>query len=137
LYGQVLTLLSERSSRGKEQVIVELADGRRRSIPKSAIDLKPVSDKLITNSEGLMPVSVRTLLPLAQWVRAMLVLQEEVQHVNTKSEQSNNTTLVNNRPEENSTTTQNLDTIITNKSTTTFPTGCTLNSTSTQSTAKK
>ena len=52
-----------------------MANGRRRSIDRSAIKIDP-GPILLPNE--LIQVSVRTLLPLARYIRAMLDTRQEV-----------------------------------------------------------
>ena len=82
LCGQRLPLIPIRSARGPGYVVVELADGRRRSIPRSATDLAcPVDTKPKVDREAPR-ISVRTLLPLARHVAAGLaaLVVEEMPH---------------------------------------------------------
>jgi hypothetical protein len=82
LCGQRLPLIPIRSARGPGYVVVELADGRRRSIPRSATDLAcPVDTKPKVDREAPR-ISARTLLPLARHVAAGLaaLVVEEMPH---------------------------------------------------------
>ena len=62
-FGQRLVVLGERSGRGPGYVAVELPDGRRRSVRKTATDLVVPSQPVGSN---LPRISIRTLIPLAQ-----------------------------------------------------------------------
>ena len=72
-------LLQERSGRGPSYVVVELADGRKRSVRIEATDLIPAGEPASATGQSLPRVSVRTLIPLAQHVNRILsLLTEEV-----------------------------------------------------------
>ena len=76
LFGQRLVVLGERSGRGPGYVAVELPDGRRRSVRKTATDLVVPSQPVGSN---LPRISIRTLIPLARHVNRILnLLTEEV-----------------------------------------------------------
>ncbi|WP_353850827.1 hypothetical protein [Acidiphilium sp.] len=64
------------SYRGSSMVVVVLPDGRERSVPRAATDLAeaPIPRSLI---HPLAPISVRSLLPLANRIRIMLLCEEE------------------------------------------------------------
>src|SRR4051794_34122661 len=63
LSGQRLSLVSLHSARGPTFLVVELGDGRRRSIRRLVTDLgKPLSPR----ASDLPRISARTLLPLAR-----------------------------------------------------------------------
>jgi hypothetical protein len=83
LFGHTFPIVSLQSPRHREHIIVELADGRRRSIPRAATDLQASSSTGPQPEKPLPKVSVRTLLPLARYLRAMLTLSEEVSDENT------------------------------------------------------
>jgi len=79
LFGQQLTVLSERSGRGPAFVVVELPDGRRRSIRIASTDLGQESTAADQTASNLPRVSVRTLIPLTRHLSAKLsLLAEEV-----------------------------------------------------------
>jgi hypothetical protein len=73
LYGQRLAVASLRSSRGPDWVTAILADGRQRQVRRSATDLAAPP---AGNCEHRQ-VSVRTLLPLAHYIRAVLLATAE------------------------------------------------------------
>lgn len=70
LFGQRLDLSSHASGRRPGWVSLVLADGRRRWVPRAATDLD--SGRESSSSHVLPRVSVRTLLPLMQYVRTLL-----------------------------------------------------------------
>jgi len=77
LFGHRLEVLQERSGRGPTFVVVELPDGRKRSIRFTSTDLTPA---VITSGElasDLPRISVRTLIPLVQHLSANLTLLAE------------------------------------------------------------
>ena len=85
LYGQSLPLVSRVSPRGKDQLIVRLANGQNRSIPKRVTDLeaesKPVTAASLAKLRQKLPwISAYTLLPLAELVQAKLRSAREVTH---------------------------------------------------------
>ena len=73
LSGREFPLVDPRSGRGPTYVVVELPDGRRRSIRRAATDLLNPS---LPASVGAEPdharISIRTLLPLARYFAATL-----------------------------------------------------------------
>jgi len=71
LYGQQLEVSASRASRRIGWVRVVLRDGRHRWIPQKATDLEEAACEVQPN-HGLPRVSVRTLLPLAEYVRTRL-----------------------------------------------------------------
>jgi hypothetical protein len=76
LAGQRLALLALRSGRGPAFVVVELPDGRRRTIRRAATDLvAPIKGQDV----GLdVPfINVRTLLPLARYLTGTLTASPE------------------------------------------------------------
>ena len=82
LCGQRLPLIPIRSARGPGYVVVELADGRRRSVPRSATDLAGPADSKPRADRKAPRISARTLLPLARHVAAGLaaLVVEEMPH---------------------------------------------------------
>jgi hypothetical protein len=78
LFGEVLPLVGLRSARGPKFVVVRLPDGRRRSIPRSMTDLagEPFQ-KAHDSIEESLRISVRTLLPLADYLAARSYSLEE------------------------------------------------------------
>jgi hypothetical protein len=71
LYGQQLEVSASGASRRTGWIGVVLSDGRHRWIPQQATDLEEAPCEVRPNRD-LPPVSVRTLLPLAEYVRARL-----------------------------------------------------------------
>ena len=71
LYGRQLEASASGASRRIGWVRVVLPNGRQRWIPQKATDLEDVACE-ITPNRDLPLVSVRTLLPLAEYVRARL-----------------------------------------------------------------
>jgi hypothetical protein len=75
-FGQLLEVSASRPSRRTGWIQVVLPDGRHRWIPQKATDLEDVACE-ITPNRDLPLVSVRTLLPLAEYVRARLSAAKE------------------------------------------------------------
>ena len=71
LYGQQLEVSASRASRRIGWVRVVLRDGRHRWIPQKATDLEEAACRVEPNRD-LPLVSVRTLLPLAEYVGTRL-----------------------------------------------------------------
>src|SRR5947207_9859947 len=69
LFGERLAVFKERSGRGPAYVVVELPDGRKRSIRIASTDLTAT---VITSGAApdLPRISVRTLIPLVQHLSA-------------------------------------------------------------------
>src|SRR3972149_6074335 len=79
LFGQTLPIVRPTSPRGRAQLVVLLLNGHHRSIARSATDLdSPVPTRPV--HQGLSPISVRTMLPVAQFIRAKLAATEEMSH---------------------------------------------------------
>jgi hypothetical protein len=79
LFGQRLSVVRGRSGRGPAYVVVELADGRKRSVRIAATDLVPAGDTPGASGSKLPRISVRTLIPLARHLNRILnLLTEEV-----------------------------------------------------------
>jgi hypothetical protein len=74
--GQRLPVVSLRSARGPAFLVVGLADGRRRSVRRSATDLA-ANAASSASPEVKALVSVHILLPLAHHLRVMLTSSEE------------------------------------------------------------
>jgi hypothetical protein len=72
LYGSCFPVSDRRSGRGPSLIVIRLPDGRERAIPRAATAFSPVSDDLMAAASRLAHISVRTLLPLANHVRAVL-----------------------------------------------------------------
>ena len=77
LFGKRFAVLGERSGRGAAFVVVGLPDGRRRSIRIACTDLAQAALRPISPPAGLGRISVRTLIPLMQHLRANLLLPAE------------------------------------------------------------
>lgn len=69
LFGQRFDLSPLDAAQRPGWVSIVLADGRRRWVPRAATDLDGVRESL--SSHALPCVSVRTLLPLMQYVRTL------------------------------------------------------------------
>src|SRR5271165_2402573 len=72
LYGRCFAVSEHVSERGLELIMVRLPDGRQRSVPRSATDLAGTAADWAVISSRQSHISVRTLLPLANHVRAVL-----------------------------------------------------------------
>jgi hypothetical protein len=72
LCGQRLQLVPLRSGRGPAYIVVELPDGRRRSLRRSVTDLAGVVEATSNAVREAPRISARTLLPLARHVAASL-----------------------------------------------------------------
>jgi hypothetical protein len=77
LFGQTLPILRASRHHLKERIVVALPDGRERRIPVSITNL---IERPADNSTVVGLISVRTLLPLAELIRAMVAPQEENIH---------------------------------------------------------
>jgi hypothetical protein len=75
LFGHRLAVLDERSGRGPSYVVVELADGRKRSVRIAATDLVPPGNLSSAAEPSLPCISVRTLIPLARHLNRILTLR--------------------------------------------------------------
>lgn len=77
LFGRTFPVVSCRSGRGPRFIVVQLPDGRRRSVLRSITDLEMEhSPAGRDSSEQSLRVSVRTLLPLARLLAARSPSQE-------------------------------------------------------------
>jgi hypothetical protein len=77
LFGSKLGVLPERSGRGPAYVVVELPDGRRRSIRVSSTDRGKAVTAPPSKGSALPRISVRTLIPLTRHLNASLALLAE------------------------------------------------------------
>jgi hypothetical protein len=77
LYGGCFPVVDRRSGRGPGLIVVRLADGRERAIQRSATDLAVGFVGSAPTADRCMHISVRTLLPLANHVRAVLGSRHE------------------------------------------------------------
>jgi hypothetical protein len=76
LFGRTFPLLRDVSPRGKTQVTILLPNGQRRIVPRSATNL--VGANTEQPAVGKLPIiSVRTILPVAQFVKAKLGATKE------------------------------------------------------------
>ena len=79
LFGNRLPVLTGRSGRGPAYVVVELPDGRRRSVRIASTDAAEATLTSSPKGPDLPRISVRTLIPLMQHLDANLsLLAEEV-----------------------------------------------------------
>ena len=74
LFGRSFPLLRAFSPRGNTTVTVLLPDGQRRVIPRTATDL---DGETRPQTQSLPPISIRTILPLAQFVNAKIASEEK------------------------------------------------------------
>jgi hypothetical protein len=72
LYGRCYPVSDRRSGRGPGLIVIRLPDGRERAIARSATGCAPAADDRSTAASRQAHISVRTLLPLANHVRAVL-----------------------------------------------------------------
>ena len=73
LYGKCFPVISRRSGRGPRLIVIQLPDGRERGISRSATAPASASDgPAPATASRQVHISVRTLLPLANHVRAVL-----------------------------------------------------------------
>jgi hypothetical protein len=80
LYGQSRCVFPERSGRGSSLVFVDLGDGRSHVFERALTHIDGAEAAAILDGKLSLPlISVRTLVPLARHLTAMLVsLEEEV-----------------------------------------------------------
>ena len=76
LYGECYPVSERRSGRGPWLIVVQLPDGRERSIPRSATAPASVPNGELATASRHAHISVRTLLPLANHVRAVLASRD-------------------------------------------------------------
>jgi hypothetical protein len=76
LYGECYPVSDRRSGRGPGLITVRLPDGRERWIPRSATAPAWVSNGEPATASRPVHISVRTLLPLANHVRAVLASRD-------------------------------------------------------------
>jgi hypothetical protein len=77
LFGSKLTALPERSARGPTYIVVQLSDGRRRSIRVSSTDLGEPPIASDSKGSAVPRISLRTLIPLTRHLNASLALLAE------------------------------------------------------------
>jgi hypothetical protein len=76
-----LPLVPVRSARGPAYIVVELPDGRRRSLRRSVTDLAGVAEATPSAAREAPRISARTLLPLARHLATSLAASAvEVPH---------------------------------------------------------
>lgn len=84
LFGQTLEIVRLSSPLGKENLTLLLPNGQHRSVPRRVTDLaEPVSPQ--EHRRHLSPISIRTILPLSQFIRLMFQAKEEKRDVPTAS----------------------------------------------------
>jgi hypothetical protein len=76
LFGQCLPVVGRPAARGAAQIVVRLPDGRERSVGRPATDLAGVPD-CSTSATAAARISVRSLLPLANRIRIMVICADE------------------------------------------------------------
>ena len=86
LHGGCFPIVDRPSSRGPGLIIVRLPDGRERAIPRAATDLGSSTEASPAPASAQMHVSVRTLLPLANHVRAVLASRNEGSEIGTDAQ---------------------------------------------------
>ena len=77
-FGRTFPVIRETSSLGTSSLVVQLPNGRTRSVPLAATD-----DGIATSTafpSGLLPISVRTLLPVARHLHVIMHAREEAHH---------------------------------------------------------
>jgi hypothetical protein len=77
LFGSKLAVLPERSARGPTYIVVQLSDGRRRSIRVSSTDLGEPPIASDSKGSAVSRISLRTLIPLTRHLNASLALLAE------------------------------------------------------------
>ena len=76
LFGRTFALLRDFSPRGNSSVTIQLPNGQRRVVPRSATNLD--ANEFSESAVGDLPIiSVRTILPVARFVQAKLRAPEE------------------------------------------------------------
>jgi hypothetical protein len=76
LFGQIFPLIQPTSPQGPAYILIQLPTGRRRAVPRVATDLDGAPSP--RPAPGPLPcISVRTILPLAHRVRAMVLAMED------------------------------------------------------------
>jgi hypothetical protein len=72
-FGRTFPLVRSTSARGKQYLVVRLPNGHTRSVPINATDYQSQQAvpalTALTAPIGLFPISARTLLPLARYLR--------------------------------------------------------------------
>ena len=75
-FGRTFPVVRDTSSRGVSYLVVQLPNGRTRSVPIAATD--DTTETAPHSLSGLLPISARTLLPVARHLQAMVRAKEEV-----------------------------------------------------------
>ena len=75
LHGKCFPVCDRRSGRGSGLIVIRLPDGRERAVPRSATAVASASDDRAAPASREAHISVRTLLPLANHVRAVLAFR--------------------------------------------------------------
>ena len=75
-FGRTFPVVRDTSSRGVAYLVVQLPHGRTRSVPIAATD--DTTETAPHSPSGLLPISARTLLPVARHLQAMVRAKEEV-----------------------------------------------------------
>jgi hypothetical protein len=76
LFGQIFPLVQPISPQGPASILIQLPNGRHRAVPRAATDLDAPPQPRPTPTD-LPLISVRTILPLAHRVRAMVLAMED------------------------------------------------------------
>lgn len=104
-YEKEMKVINISRSGTSEKVTVDLGDGRTRVIPKSVTDIDNSKEEVFTAKKKLRLISVRTLLPLAHYLKAILALKKEVAYVKSSQQERekpfSNSTRVNNDEKQN------------------------------------
>ena len=80
LFGQSLPLVHHSSPRGKENVTLLLANGQHRSVPRATTSLEATVEQQ-RQRRRLPLISIRTILPLSQFIKSKLLTNKEEQDV--------------------------------------------------------
>lgn len=75
LHGKCFPVCDRRSGRGSGLIVIRLPDGRERAVPRSATAVASASDDRAAPASREAHISVRTLLALANHVRAVLAFR--------------------------------------------------------------
>ena len=75
-FGRTFPVVRDTSSRGVSSLVVQLPNGRTRSVPIAVTD--DTTETAPRSPSGLLPISARTLLPVARHLQAMVRAKEEV-----------------------------------------------------------
>jgi hypothetical protein len=75
-FGRTFPVVRDTSSLGVSYLVVELPNGRTRSVPIAATE--DTTETARHSPSGLLPISARTLLPVARHLQVMVRAKEEV-----------------------------------------------------------